>query len=314
MILELLKVVFLFILIPNILGCLMCTAWGWQNKSYVYKSVIGYLFFFASFFLVFFIFEFFSVDIVKLSYLWLLLMLICMMGLCVYLFKKKDRNTVCPTRDSIFAGFKTACWDGSIAVWGFIAALALVSAIFSKIDSGSHMAVVSALKIQENEVAYSLFNSYPVFLAAVSYLCGVSAAAMVYTYLKAVYMLIAFTVYNVIGEIFFREKFQQNIFLAIIAVLCIWSGASANSIFYNLMLRIWDGDIFVFAVWLPLFIIWLMYGIKEKLQEWDITIIGMLFLCILLFSLNAFIIAFAIGVIYVVIWLVLRGWKNVRDN
>lgn len=314
MVFELLKVVFILILIPNTLGCLICTALGWQNKPYAYKSVVGYLFFFASFFLAFFIFEFFAVDIAKLSFLWLLLMLLCIIGLCAYLVKKKAWNIVRPTWKGVCADFKTACWDGSVAVWGFIVVLALVSAVFSKIDSGNHMTVISVLEIKENAVAYSLFNGYPVFLASVSYLCGASAAVMVYTYLKAVYMLIAFSVYHVISKFFFKEKFQQNIFLAVIAVLCIWSGASTNSIFCNLMIRIWDGDVFVFAVWLPLFMIWLMHGIKEKVQEWDIIIIGMVFLCILLFSLNAFVIAFAIGVIYVMIWLVWRGWKNVRNN
>ena len=83
------------------------------------------------------------------------------------------------------------------------------------------MTVISALKIRENTVAYSLFNNYPVFI------------------------------------LFMRNKCNsyglQSIFLAVIAVLCICSGASANSIFYNLMLQIWDGDVFV--VWLLLFII-----------------------------------------------------------
>lgn len=138
-------------------------------------------------------------------------------------------------------------------------------------------------ELLEGILSRYVLSPFPMFIATVSKLIGVHPAITAHTLIPIIFIPMAYLVYALIGKILFASnKIKNQIFLILISIMGVFGYWSIYNQQIFLLYRVWQGKAILAGVLLPMiFYMALKYWTKKyTVSDWCVLICLMLSTCL----------------------------------
>lgn len=291
---ETLISIFILILLlffaPYLCGVIIATRIGFKHNCAAYSLVLGFIFMLGAFQLIVGPLTFFKAPLHVLTALWLTL--ICMM--CITAGFKLKSNTFKP----LWEGLKNIrTWGvGAWTVVALVVTQAFISAYFTHYDADDANFVATATTAVYTDTILEVdpytggifdhfpgrrgLSPFPVFCGMIANLSGVHSAIFMHIVLPFVFIILAYIIYALTGEILFKNNnLAVVVFMFFICLLNIWGYTSVYTSSSFLILRIWQGKAVLAAIIIPAILLLSIniLQLKDTLLLW--VMLGITVLC-----------------------------------
>lgn len=161
-----------------------------------------------------------------------------------------------------------------------------------------------------------VLSPFPVFVALISNILNIRAATTAHTLLALILIPLAYTVWYLIGNIFFKNNTSKtSVFMLIVMCILVYSGYSVYNQGMFMHIRIWQGKAVLTAIILP-FIFYQGLCISQKVMttyKWILLFLSMFASCFVS-SMGIMLAAIMLGVIALTDAFLnksIRNWKNI---
>lgn len=157
-----------------------------------------------------------------------------------------------------------------------------------------------------------VLSPFPLFYSVISYFTGVSATIIAHVVMHAIFIAVAYGLYQMIGKTLFPENTEkQGIFLTTLSVVNICSLGAEHLQGSMLLLRIWQGKAVLAAILLPLLILvlWRMHENRPRKGDY-FFLFCLMMACSFVSSMGIVLGAVALGVYAFTTFILERRFKK----
>ena len=158
-----------------------------------------------------------------------------------------------------------------------------------------------------------VLSPFPSYVAYLSWLSGLSSAAIAHTFLPGILVVLAYIVYYLAAKLLFpKDLFKQGVFLLFVITILSNSYFSRHSQGVFMYTRIWQGKGTLVAVLIPLLIYWGIRICQGKMKnvDWCLLLCTMLSTCFVS-SMGIMLGAIVVGILGIGNFIVNKNWKEV---
>lgn len=264
----LLKSLLYFLIIPSILGLGILQFSKKEKENILLGIVIGYIYSFAVYEFLAIPMIFLKTDFTTLTNVWKFVMLISVCVTFVMILKNCFKIIINNVKKFIDSPKKLLF----LAIL-LIAIQAFIGFAFMHEDYDDSNFVAKATitfdtntlyKYDDKGVEYETLPSrhvlspFPVFTASIAKILGTHPAIVAHTIFPPVFIVLAYIIYFLIGDILFKnDEKMKYVFLIFLSVIYIFGAYSAWSNFVFLLYRVWQGKALIANIIIPF--IWLLF-------------------------------------------------------
>ena len=121
--------------------------------------------------------------------------------------------------------------------------------------------------------AKRVFNSYPIFVAYLSYMSDVPVVIMAHTILAVYFLFLAYFIYYYFSKQLFSNQVNRYIFLVFLSLSNIYGYYSPYSFSFRLLGPIWQGKSIAMALILPFAFAYLLQLLNEEYDKRNVLLI-----------------------------------------
>lgn len=156
-----------------------------------------------------------------------------------------------------------------------------------------------------------VLSPFPLLYAVLSKVTALHPAIIAHTLIPAVFVLLAYIVYAMIGEqLFHKDKEKTGYFVLFISVLLLFSASTTHLRGMVFLVRIWQGKAVLASILIPLILYMALSGIEKGFQKKDyIFLFGLMLSCCVVSSMGIMLGAITLGITAILLSIRHRNWK-----